>query len=168
MKGKIWVNRYHLVKITLLLGFSLFFLIILLTGAVSFYVHPRIQPYLIFAAAVMTLIALMMLPRLKAQPDEKRSLWPIALFALPLLMTLIFPPQSMGSAGVSTSDLMAAGQSASTGVSAQPASNADAQAPEDADAQRLLPKSRRSPSPSPARRPARRTSPARMRRRRSL
>lgn len=135
MKEKMSVNRYDLAKIVLLLGFSLFFLIILLTGAVSFYIHPRIEPYLIFSAVSMTLIAFLMLPRLKSRPNAKRSLWPLALFALPLLMALIFQPQSIGSASVSTSDLMAAGQSGSTDIGAQPTSDANAPSPKPSNAQ---------------------------------
>ncbi len=135
MNIKTFVNRFVLLKIALLLGFSLFFLVIILTGTVSLYVHPRIEPYLIFASAVMALIALLMLPRLKSHSDDKKSPWLLIAFAVPLFLTLILPPQPMGSASVSTSDLLAANPSVSASDSAQPVNEANVPVSEQTQAQ---------------------------------
>ncbi len=47
------------VKVALLLGFAAFYIVSMLTGSVSLYVHPRMIPFMIFAAVVMVIIAAM-------------------------------------------------------------------------------------------------------------
>lgn len=127
MHGKRHISRYAVFKIVLLFGFSAFFLIIILTGAVSYYVHPRIEPYMIFSSIVMTLIAFLMMARLKLHTHNNKSLGSLIFFAVPLLLVLILPPQPMGAANVNTTDLLASSQSATTGISS--ASNAETDSP---------------------------------------
>ena len=60
-------------KILLLFGFAAFFLRTVLTGSVSLYVHPRIIPYMIFAAAAMIVIAFLLFGDLFKSTGKKQN-----------------------------------------------------------------------------------------------
>jgi putative membrane protein len=71
LKSKRYLNINVALKILLLLGFAFFFLNSVVTGSVSLYVHPRIIPYLIFAAVVMVIIALLLMGNLFNPQKQK-------------------------------------------------------------------------------------------------
>lgn len=120
MKDETRVDLYVVAKILLLLGFSVFFFVIVVTGRVNLYVHPRVRPFLVMASVVMALTALLMLPQVISRHVHRRPMWPLLFFAVPLLLAIAIPPQAMGSDSVNTQDLLSIGQSgASTGDAAQ-------------------------------------------------
>lgn len=95
-------NLYHLnmnvaLRILLLLGFAAFFLYTIFTGSVSLYVHPRIIPFMIFAAAVMIIIAFLHFGLLFQQREKKFNSWPLFLFIIPLIMAFALPAEPFNS-----------------------------------------------------------------------
>ncbi len=107
-------NRRHLninvaLKILLLIGFAFFFLNSVVTGSVNLYVHPRIIPYLIFAAVAMTIIALLLVGDLFKPQKQKLGLLSLAFFALPLLMAFTIPPESFNSSTGTVGDVQLSG-----------------------------------------------------------
>lgn len=89
-------------KIFLLLGFAFFFLRAIVTGDVDLYVHPRVIPYLMFAAAAMTVIAVLLAFSLR-KPGRAERAGPLIFFAVPLILALALSPKpldaSTGTAG---------------------------------------------------------------------
>jgi putative membrane protein len=58
MKAIKRLNKATSLEIILLAGFAVFFIRAAATGSVSLYVHPRVVPFIIFAAIAMLIIAL--------------------------------------------------------------------------------------------------------------
>ena len=108
------IRRFHFntaVKIVLLLGFAAFYLYTLATGSVNLYVHPRIIPYIIFAAAAMVIIAFLLIGELFRPDGKRKSAWPLLFFVIPLIMSFAIPAEAFdgntGTAGevqISTMD----------------------------------------------------------------
>ncbi len=96
-------------KILLLLGFSFFFLQTLFTGSVSLYVHPRINPYMIFASAVMIAIAFLLLGDLFKPHEKKANSWPLLFFIIPLIMAYALPAQSFNSSTGTVGEIQLSG-----------------------------------------------------------
>lgn len=99
-------------EILLLFGFAFFFLSSVVTGSVSSYVHPRIIPYLIFAAVVMIIIALLLFGELFKPQRQKLSLISFVLFLMPLLMAFIIPPAIFNSSTGTIGDIQLSGGNA--------------------------------------------------------
>lgn len=95
------LNTTVALKMVLLLGFAAFFCMTVLTGSVRLYVHPRIIPFMLFAAAAMLVIALL-LGRDLFSPVQTGGFWPLLFFVLPLLMALAIPPKALDSANGTT------------------------------------------------------------------
>ena len=126
-KGDIMDNNKRselntIVKVALLLGFAAFYLVTILSGSVSLYVHPRMIPFMIFAAVVMTVIAAVFFLKHLSPAAKSDGLRPLLLFIAALLIAWIFPAQTFnadtGTAG--TPQL-----SSTAGVSDSAASNND-------------------------------------------
>ena len=86
-------NINFIIKIVLLFGFAGFFLITIISGTISMYVHPRIIPYLIFTSAVMIVMAFLYLGELFKHNSKAKS-WPLLFFIIPLMMAFTLPAQS--------------------------------------------------------------------------
>ena len=123
------LNPTVALKMVLLLGFAAFFCMTVMTGSVRLYVHPRIIPFMLFAAAAMLVITAL-LGRELFSPVESGGFWPLLFFALPLLMALAIPPKALDSASGTTgtvqliSNAAAVGNAASQASSSAPASEA--------------------------------------------
>lgn len=109
LKSKRYLNINVALKILLLLGFAFFFLNSVVTGSVSLYVHPRIIPYLIFAAVVMVIIALLLMGNLFNPQKHKVSLLSMVFFAIPLLMAFTLSPKSFNSSTGTVGDVQLSG-----------------------------------------------------------
>jgi putative membrane protein len=104
------------VKVALLLGFAAFYIVSMLTGSVSLYVHPRMIPFMIFAAVVMVIIAAVYFIKHIDPGTKSEGLRPLLLFVAALIMAWAFPAQTFD-AGTGTAG--APQLSAADGVSAR-------------------------------------------------
>lgn len=105
MKNSRRFNMDALLKILLLFGFSVFFLIVICTGSVSLYVHPRIIPYMFFASAAMIMIAILLLRKLFEPGNIKANSWHLLFFIIPLLMAFALPAKSFDSSAGTLGDV---------------------------------------------------------------
>ena len=83
-----------IVKVALLLGFAAFYIVSLLTGSVHLYVHPRMIPFMIFAAVVMIAIAAVYFFKYINPGVKNSGIRPLLLFIAALLMAWAFPAQT--------------------------------------------------------------------------
>ncbi len=105
MKSISRFNKNVALKILLLFGFSVFFLITIFTGSVSLYVHPRIIPYMFFAAAAMISIALLLFRDLFKPTKENENSWPLLFFIIPLILAFSLPAKSFDSSTGAIGDI---------------------------------------------------------------
>lgn len=99
------LNINTCLKILLLLGFTSFYLFTVFSGSVKQYVHPRIIPYIIFAAIVMVLIAILLVGELLKKQHMKTKSWTLLFFLIPLLMGFALPPKTFDSSTKATGSL---------------------------------------------------------------
>ncbi|HWP52076.1 MAG TPA: TIGR03943 family protein [Clostridia bacterium] len=129
------LNATIALKIFLLLGFAVFFVVTIVTGTVRLYVHPRIIPFILFAAVAMVIIALLLSRKLFSPIRASLDVW-LLFFAVPLLMAFTIPAKpfdaSTDTTGtvqlISNSAAMSAAQadaSTSSSVSESPSGTAD-------------------------------------------
>ena len=98
-------------KVAVLLGFALFFFLIIQSGQVLKYVHQRNVPFIKFAVIAMVLISLFFIPEVFKPQRVKVSSIPLLFFILPLIMAFLLPTQSFNSDYISYGDLKLQGNS---------------------------------------------------------
>jgi putative membrane protein len=108
-------------KIVILVGFALFFSMLLQTGKVQLYVNPRIVPYVKFGIVAMIAISLVSIRDI-FKPKRKVNLAPYLFFLIPLLMAFSLPAKAMDSTSMAFGDVK---------ISQQQGSNADYFTPDD-------------------------------------
>ncbi len=106
---KKYVNISVLLKAVTLIGFGLFFLISIYTGSVNLYVHPRIVPFMVFAAAAMLIMALLLLPEVVMREKSKTKAWSLLFYIIPLFMAFAFPAQSLAANSSMTGEVQLSG-----------------------------------------------------------
>ncbi len=138
------LNTTTALKIVLLLGFAAFFCMTIFTGTVRLYVHPRIIPFMLFAAAAMLIIAALLCREIFSPVRSTPGFWSLLFFALPLLMALAIPPKTLdSSSGTTGSVLLISNAAAVGGASSAPSAafTPASQAPGSTDTpQQALPK----------------------------
>jgi uncharacterized repeat protein (TIGR03943 family) len=93
-----------LVKTAVLLGFALFFTVILLSGKGALYVHPRIIPYIWFAVAFLFILAIHMIIGIWSFDRRRgKSSFLYLLFLAPLGFSFVFPPRTIVSSSIAFS-----------------------------------------------------------------
>lgn len=122
------LNWEALLTIICLLAFSLLLAVLLITGQMRYYVHPRLNPYLWVAAALLVVMAGFMLP-LVAKPRRSVRIVPFLALALPVLTAFALPPVTVGQAAA---PLLGSGNPAvrSAAPISQPSSSAVAATPQ--------------------------------------
>lgn len=90
-------NMNVALKILWLLGFSFFFINSIYSGSVNRYVHPRIIPYMFFAAGAMLVIAFLLFGELFKPQKEKANSLALLFYIIPLIMAVALPAQSFDS-----------------------------------------------------------------------
>lgn len=88
-----------IIKAVILMGFSAFYTYTLVSGTVRQYVHPRIDPYLVFSAVVMWLIAGLYIVEAVSQKSSrihftKPKYRAFLFYVIPLVMAFVFQPRS--------------------------------------------------------------------------
>jgi len=106
------LNNFNIniaLKVFTLLGFSFFFINSICTGSVNRYVHPRIIPYMLFAAGAMLVIAFLLFGELfKPQKGKSNSL-ALLFYIVPLIMAVALPAQSFDSNTRTVGDVQISG-----------------------------------------------------------
>ncbi len=88
------INIEALFKLIILLGFALFFTMIITTGKALLYVNPRIIPYVKFAIAAMAVIALFHIPDV-LKPRRKTNIGIYLFFLIPLVSAFVIQARPM-------------------------------------------------------------------------
>ncbi len=115
------INMDVALRSVILLGFALFFYLIIQTDKVQLYVNPRIVPYVKFGIVAMVMISLFSIRDL-FKPKRKANLAPYLFFLIPLLMAFALPPKAMDSTSMAFGDV---------NITQQQSSNADYLTPDD-------------------------------------
>ncbi len=79
---------------------SVFFISILMDGSSHFYVHPKMNKYILFGAIVMLGVVCLTFKELFKIPRRRMRTTTYVVFAIPLLIAFIFPPVSLSSASL--------------------------------------------------------------------
>lgn len=115
------INIEALFKLIILLGFALFFTMIITTGKALLYVNPRIIPYVKFGIAAMAVIALFHIPDV-FKPRRKASIGIYLFFLIPLVSAFVIQSKPMDTKTMAFGDVNLSQQSG-LGKSASNASN---------------------------------------------
>lgn len=93
MKTPAWcrVNLNTVFQALTLCGYSILFLLLLKTGLVKNYLHPRMIPYVAFAALAFLLMVFSLFRSFKKH-ERRFKLAPVILFALPLFLAFFVQP----------------------------------------------------------------------------
>ncbi len=75
-----------------LMGFVVLFLFLLISGNISMYVSPQIEPFVWFGTAVMFVMAIANLRQVLKLPRSHTFLSPYIIFFIPLVLMLLFSP----------------------------------------------------------------------------
>ena len=118
------LNIEALCKMIILLGFALFFAMIIATGKALLYVNPRIIPYVKFCTAALIVIALFYIPDI-FKPQRKANIGIYLFFLIPLLSAFIIQAKPLDTKTMAFGDVNLSQQSV-TGKSPNNASNAAA------------------------------------------
>lgn len=98
------VNLDAVLKLIILLGFSIFFFAIIQTGKIQLYVNPRIVPYVKFGIVVMVITSLFFIRDI-FKPKRKVNLTQYLFFLIPLFMAFSLPAKSMDSTSMAFGDV---------------------------------------------------------------
>lgn len=92
------LNLDIIIKILILLGFSAFYLKIIISNEILMYVHPRIIPFALFGMISMLIIALFLVSSCFYNNRRKIRFKNYAIFIIPLIMVLFMQGTSANSA----------------------------------------------------------------------
>jgi putative membrane protein len=88
------INLETVFKICILFGFSLLFIVLVLTKEIYDYLHPRLVPYLIFASLTFLLMIYSLLCDIKRK-NRRFSVAPYIVFIIPLIIALTVPAKTI-------------------------------------------------------------------------
>ncbi len=97
MKKLYHINKQIAFESILMIGYAFFFIRIIVNGNVNEYVHPRIIPFMIFAAVSWIVITAFRLGEIFRQQNTHRRVLPLVFFIVPLMMAYTIPPQPFDS-----------------------------------------------------------------------
>jgi putative membrane protein len=100
--GRIRLNLEAILKIFILLGFAIFFFIIIQSGKANLYVHPRIIPYMKFGIGAMVILAFFVTRTIVSPRRQKFNILPYLIFILPLVSGFVLPAKVLDSANISS------------------------------------------------------------------
>lgn len=99
------INMEVLIRLLILLGFTVFFYLIIQSGKALIYVHPRIVPYMKFGIAALVLISIFNFLDIFRKERRKPNLLPYLVFIVPLFLAFTFPAKSLDTNWTSVSNL---------------------------------------------------------------
>ena len=100
-------------KAVILLGYSVLFIVLIVTNRISQYLHPRMIPYMIFAVVAFLLMIYALMQDIKKK-RRRGSLGPCLLFLLPLILAFTVPAAAMNSASLQFSSTSISGLDSGT------------------------------------------------------
>lgn len=83
------INFYKLAKIIILIGFSVFYLKILISKEILLYVHPRIIPFAIFSTFFMIITAIFLITSLYTSYKRTFKIKKYIAFIIPLILIFL-------------------------------------------------------------------------------
>lgn len=98
------LNLESLIKILILLGFSLFYLRIIVNNEIIKYVHPRIVPFAVFGMIAMFIIALFLSGDLFHNKKKRIKFKNYVIFIIPLIVIFLMKSTNANST-IKTSDI---------------------------------------------------------------
>lgn len=79
------LNKEFILRIIILICFTLFYLMIVINGKVLLYVHPRIKPFIIFAIIAMPIIAFFLIKERNTR-QNKVKLYSYGIYLIPMVL----------------------------------------------------------------------------------
>jgi putative membrane protein len=98
------LNLDTIIKILILLGFSLFYFRIIINNEILMYVHPRIVPFVVFGMIAMFVIALFLIKDSFHNKKKKFKFKNYGIFIIPLIM-IFFMQSTNANSAIKTSDI---------------------------------------------------------------
>jgi len=99
------LNIENIIKILILLGFSLFYFRIIVTNEIIKYVHPRIVPFVVLGMIAMVIIALFLIKDSFHSKKKKFKIKNYIVFIIPLIMIFFMQSTSAESTTITSSDI---------------------------------------------------------------
>jgi len=99
------LNIENIIKILILLGFSLFYFRIIVTNEIIKYVHPRIVPFVVLGMIAMVIIALFLIKDSFHSKKKKFKIKNYIIFIIPLIMIFFMQSTSAESTTITSSDI---------------------------------------------------------------
>lgn len=93
-------NIEALIKIIILLGFTVFFIFIIQSGKIQLYVHPRIIPYVKFAIIAIIIMIVFLFKDIR-RPTGRLDILPYLFFIVPLILAFALPARTIQSGFIS-------------------------------------------------------------------
>ena len=120
------INPEVLIKAVILLSYSALFIVLVVTKRIGDYLHPRLIPYLIFAAMAFLLMTYSLLQDFN-RPRRRFSAVPYLIFLLPLILAATVPAKAAGGSPAQLGGTGIVGMP--SGLTAVPAAPTDAAQP---------------------------------------
>lgn len=99
------LNIESIIKILILLGFSLFYFRIIVNNEIIKYVHPRIVPFVVLGMIAMVIIALFLIKDSFHTKKKKIKIKNYIIFIIPLIMIFFMQSTSADSTSIKSSDI---------------------------------------------------------------
>lgn len=87
------INFEVLIKMIILLGYALLFYVVIASGNVKYYVHPRIVPYMKFGIVIFAMVSISMAFELFKPQRIRFQLGRYLFFIIPLIFAFSIPPK---------------------------------------------------------------------------
>jgi putative membrane protein len=101
------LNVENIIKILILLGFSVFYFRIIVNNEIIKYVHPRIVPFVVLGMIAMVIIALFLIKDSFHSKKKKIKIKNYIVFIIPLMMVFFMQSTSAKSTTITSSDINA-------------------------------------------------------------
>jgi len=101
------LNIENIIKILILLGFSVFYFRIIVNNEIIKYVHPRIVPFVVLGMIAMVIIALFLIKDSFHSEKKKFKIKNYIVFIIPLIMIFFMDSTSAESTAITSSDINA-------------------------------------------------------------
>lgn len=99
------LNLDIIIKISILLGFSLFYFKIIINNELIMYVHPRMVPFVLLGMISMLIISLFLVKDIFKNKKKKIKFKNYIIFVIPIIMIFFMESNSVSSTAIKSSDI---------------------------------------------------------------